>query len=558
MKKPLPIGLSDYKELVEEGYYYVDKTLLIRDLIRYGGKVTLLPRPRRFGKTLNLSMLRYFFEGGAEETGYLFHDKKIWEEEKIRGLQGQFPVIFLTFKNVKDSSWESAYGSIKTTISSEYQRHAPVLLPHLASFERKKYEALIEKTALQEDYKDSLLFLSLLLGKHYQKKVVFLLDEYDTPIHSAFQYSYYNPLVEFLRITLGSVLKDNSCLERGIITGIARIAKEGIFSDLNHLVVLSLLQSPASDKFGFTEEEASKIVNDYGFNDRADTIKAWYNGYRIGQTKTIYNPWSIINCLNFDGEIRAYWGKTSSNDTIKQVIRGGDSDFKQELFSLLQGEAVLQQIDEGLIYPGIEHNPMAAWSLLLYAGYLTFTESQLIDSYDYCQLKIPNLEMRHVFNQMITAIMEETLSFLSVKAMLSAMLRGDGKEFGAYFQEFISNSMSYYDLAHPLPENSYHMFVLGLLMLLHSDYEIKSNRESGFGRYDIMIIPRAKEKPGIIMEFKKCEPKETLEQAAGRAFNQLETKDYAQEFRSRGILSIVGYGLAFQGKEVLLQYGPLV
>jgi hypothetical protein len=558
MKRPLPVGLSDYKELVEEGYYYIDKTLLIRDLIQYGGKATLLPRPRRFGKTLNLSMLRYFFEEGAEETASLFHDKKIWQEERIRGLQGQFPVIFLTFKNVKDSNWEDAYQSIKATISDEYQRHASVLLPVLASFERKKYEAILEKTATKTDYTGSLLFLSRLLAKHYKKKVVFLLDEYDTPIHSAFQYSYYSPLIEFLRITLGSVLKDNSFLERGVITGIARIAKEGIFSDLNHLAVFSLLQSPASDKFGFTEEETSKLVHDYGFNDRAGLIKTWYNGYRIGPTKTIYNPWSIINCLNFDGEIRAYWGKTSSNDTIKQVIRAGDSRFKQELFSLLQEETVQQKVDEGLIYPGIEQNPLAAWSLLLYAGYLTFVETQLIDSYDYCQLKIPNLEMRHIFHQLITAIMEETTSLLNVEAMLAAMLRGDGKEFGAYFQEFISNSMSYYDLSHSMPENSYHMFVLGLLMLLQSDYEIKSNRESGFGRYDIMIIPRAKEKLGIIMEFKKCEPKETLEQAADKAFKQLETKDYAQEFRSRGIPNIVGYGLAFQGKEVQLQYGPLV
>lgn len=557
MRKRLPIGISDFKRIVEDDYYYIDKTLIIQDLIESGGLVTILPRPRRFGKTLNLSMLRYFFENSKEETAHLFYDKKIWQVNELKDLQGQFPVIYLSFKDVKEQNWESAYASLIRTVSTEFRRHASDLLPTLTSVERKDYDAIMDRSASQADYKNSLLFLSQLLSKHYQKRVVFLLDEYDTPIHTSFQHSYYNPLIEFLRAILGSVLKDNIYLERGVVTGITRIAKEGIFSDLNNLVVLSLLQSPASDKFGFVEEETSKLLFDYGFKDSANTIKAWYNGYRIGNMPGVYNPWSILNCLNFNGEVRAYWGKTSANDTIKKVIREGNADFKKELFSLLQGESLNQIIDEGLIYPGIEQNPAAIWNLLFFTGYLTFTESKLIDSYDHCQLKIPNLEMHQVFDQLIASIMEEALGSSDIKTMLSAMLSGDSETFGAYFQKFIINSLSYHDLSHPLPENSYHMFVLGLLMFLNTDYEIKSNRESGLGRYDIMIIPRSKEKLGVIIEFKNCDPKETLAQGAERAIEQIKNKNYAQEQRSRNITRLIGYGIAFQGKDVFLLDTPL-
>lgn len=559
MNRPLslPVGISDFKEIVEGQYCYIDKTLLVRDVVQYGGKVALLPRPRRFGKTLNLSMLRYFFEKTHENTSSLFHGLKVWQDEELRALQGQYPVIFLTFKDTKENNWEDAYANIANVISNEFRRHAQALQPILDAYDQKKFEAISGGTASQTDYKDSLLFLSRLLAEHYQQKVVFLLDEYDTPIHTAYQNSYYQQAVDFLKILFAKVLKDNPFLSRGVITGIARIAKEGIFSDLNNLLVLSVLQSPASDKFGFTEEETTQLVHQYGLSDCMSSIKAWYNGYRIGHTDFIYNPWSVMNCLHFKGELRAYWGKTSSNDTIKQMIRAANPDVKQELMSLLQGETYLRKVDEGLIFPGIEQNSEAVWSLLLYTGYLTYTDWQLIDAYDYCRLKIPNLEMRHVYDRLITDIIEETLNPRDVQAMLTAMRQGDGDLFGRYFQEFVMNSLSHHDVVEPLPENSYHMFALGLLMLLYDDYEVKSNRESGYGRYDIMIIPRVLDKLGIVIEFKKCDSKETLEQAAGRALEQIKAKNYVHELRSRGVKNVIGYGIAFQGKKVLLQQIPL-
>lgn len=553
MRRPLPIGTSNFKEIIENNYCYIDKTLLIRDVITYGGKVVLLPRPRRFGKTLNLSMLRYFFEYTEISNDYLFQNLKIWQEEDLCILQGQSPVIFLTFKSIKENTWERAYQSLIAVIQDEFERHAKILLPTLSPRDTIIFESILSGTATESTYKRSFLFLSRLLTEYYKQPVVFLLDEYDTPIITAYQNSYYPEMLEFLKSLLSNVLKDNSFLARGIITGIARIAKEGIFSELNNLTVLSILQKPAADKFGFTQEETTQLLEEYGRTDQLDIVKTWYNGYRIGQIESMYNPWSVLNYIHFEGELRAYWGQTSSNDLIKRLIRICSADIKQELQFLLQDAVYTRRVDHGLILPDIDRNAEAIWSLLLYTGYLTVTDMQLIDAYDYCTLKIPNFEMHCVYNRLITDIMEETLNLSDLQFLLQAMTEGNGEVFGRYLQEFVLNSMSHHDIVEPMPENSYHMFVLGILMFLQKDYEVKSNRESGFGRYDIMLIPRNLDALGIVMEFKKCDPKESLEQGRQRALQQIQDKNYVQELRSRGIKKIIGYGIAFQGKNMQLE-----
>lgn len=550
--KTLPIGISDYKEVIDNNYYYVDKTLLIKELLSSGGAITLLPRPRRFGKTLNLSMLRYFFEKSDADTSYLFKDTAIWHDPTAREHHAQYPIIFLTFKNVKELTWQDTRTKIFNTIAQEFSRHS-YLQKDLSPHDAEQFRAILDKTADHIAYGNSLLFLTQLLHKHYNKKVILLLDEYDAPMHSAYTHAYYPELTHFMRVLLTSALKDNPHIARGVITGILRAAKEGIFSGLNNLAVFSLLSLPFQDKFGFTYEEVKQLLKDQKLSDTMHEITQWYNGYTFGQT-TIYNPWSLMLCANERGLIKTYWLNTSDNQLIKHVLTHAGGDLKSELEDLINDKPVIKEIDEGLIMPGIEDKDDAIWNLMVFSGYLSYSTLEWIESKATCTLKIPNKEIKIIYTDLIREIFQTTLKQSNTKFLYQAMIEGDAQTFQEILQDFILKTISAYDLPSNEPEKSYHLFILGLLVQFQDTYQVKSNRESGYGRYDIMLIPRKTSLPGIVMEFKKVlEGRgETLDTAAEKALDQIKNREYITELKELGVKRMQLFGIAFLGKKIMV------
>jgi hypothetical protein len=550
----LPIGISDFKKLREEGYYYIDKTLFIEELLRTVGEVILIPRPRRFGKTLNLSMLQYFFEINTTSNAHLFENTAIWKQEKYRELQGTYPVIFITFKNCKASTWEKIYADMTNIITQEFRRHFEQLTPTLRQHELDDYMAIINKTASPSLYTNSLFFLSILLKRHYKKRVVILIDEYDAPIQAAYTNGYYKEMIEFMRSLLTDALKDNSYLERGVLTGILRTAKEGIFSGLNNMRVKTLLDKKFSDKFGFTTQEVDQLLSDANLTEKTSLIKAWYNGYHCATT-TIYNPWSLLECIDNEGIIASYWSNTSDNELIEKLVARASSPVAAELKMLLDGIQIVKEIDYGLVFPGIEKNQKAIWSLLLFTGYLTFTNLQQPPGKTICSLTIPNEEIKLLYQKLITTIFEQTLNHTLILDLKASLLKADGELFGKVLQEFTITSMSMYDIPKNEAERSYHLFVLGLLVIMSDTFEVKSNRESGEGRYDILLIPHDKKQWGFILEFKKAsfDSDEKMEATAQKALDQINDMQYAQELKDRGVTKIAAFGIACMGKKILVK-----
>lgn len=553
MKKLLPIGYSDFKDLIDKNLYYIDKTLLVDELEKTGAQVVLIPRPRRFGKTLNLSMLRYFYEKNETSNAYLFEDTAIWKRKEYQELQGTFPVIFVSFKDCKKLSWKEAFGHIKTIISKEFERHASHLLPTLHGIDLQKYKNILEEKASQNVLEDSLYLLSKMLKDHHKKQVIILIDEYDTPIRAAYDNDYYDEAINFMRSLLSVALKDNSYLERGILTGIMRAAKEGIFSGLNNLRVCSLLDKRFSDKFGFTESEVDQFLQDYKIKIKPEIIKAWYNGYRSGDT-FIYNPWSILECVSHNGELGAYWSNTSDNAIIKKILPLASDETRYDLEVLMQGGTIEKEINEGIIFPGIEKEESAIWNLLFFAGYLTYTKRVIAGGYWQCTLKLPNEEINSLYRKLISSLIESSIGSRKINMLIVALQTGDSDTMTEILDEYIRSSFSSFDIPATEPEKSYHFFMLGLLVALHDTYEVKSNKESGHGRYDIMLIPYDTKKAGIIIEFKKVSRplKETLSSAAKKALKQIHEKKYATELSMRKFKKIIAYGIAFQGKRVLV------
>ncbi|MBA3752515.1 AAA family ATPase [Candidatus Dependentiae bacterium] len=554
----LSLGISDYKKIIDGGYYYVDKTLLIEELDHTSGLVLLIPRPRRFGKTLNLSMLRYFFEKSHTNTQYLFENTLIWQNPKYQAMQGLYPVIFLSFKNAKVGSWEKSYARIQTEIIEEFERHSYVLE---AFSERAKtgnpeairiksdYEAILTRQATLEQYERSLLFLTQVLYQYHNKDVIVLIDEYDVPINDGYSRGYYTEIVDFIRSLLTTVLKDNKYLHRGILTGVLRLAKESIFSGLNNPIVSTLLDSEFSDKFGFTAEEVDHMLIDARLEKLNFTIKEWYNGYAFGKT-TIYNPWSVLECIHKKGQVGPYWANTSDNFLIKKLITCSEKLIKSDLELLVQGHSVIHEVDGGLSYPEIRTNPKALWSLLLFTGYVTATHVDIREGRTFCTLALPNKEIKLLYNQLITTIFEEVLSLEKIHTLKEALFTGNGILFSELVQDFISKSMSFFDMPSDEPERSYHLFILGLLVTFSDSYEVKSNRESGHGRYDIILIPRDSSLWAIILEFKKVSSDETMQEAAQKALKQIIDKDYIQELHVRSMKRVVAFGIACQGKKI--------
>lgn len=554
MKKKLPIGISDFKKVITDDFYYVDKTLLIKEIEELSGQVMLIPRPRCWGKTLNLSMLKYFYGQSKDSNEHLFVNTKIWHEQKLRAKLGQYPVIFISFKDIKDKTFDVAYKKMTNVIAAEFKSHYSELSNYLSGLDAEKYQRIMSGTADRTEFDSSLFFLSELLYKHYDKHVMVLIDEYDAPIHTAFVNGYYEDVVTFIRSLFSAVLKDNIYLERSFLTGILRTAKEGIFSGLNNLVIATIQHNFFKDKFGFTDSDVKQLLSYYELTAELNDVKDWFDGYSSGDEK-IYNPWSLLMCMFEQGALKPFWSNTSDNAIIKKIIVGSDERIKADFEGLLEGISLRKQIDEAFVFPGIEHNEIAIWSLLLYSGYLTYNNMELIKGSIYCDLSIPNEEVKILFNNFMKEIFTASLSDRKIRELFSAMTEGDAITFGEILQEFVNSSMSYYDIPAKEPEQSYDLFVLGLFVILASQYKVKSNRESGYGRYDIMLIPIDKNEPGIIIEFKKVSHArgENLEIASLNALEQISKKGYVHELKDLGVNNIIEYAVAFDGKQLLVK-----
>lgn len=552
MNKRLPLGFSDFKNLIDDGYTYVDKTLLVQELLDKGIAVALIPRPRRFGKTLNLSMLRYFFEKSDEDTSYLFHNLKIWKNEKWRAAQGQFPVIFITFKDIKHASWEDTLTHFQRLLSEEFQRHRYLLNSEMLSEEEKNdFQAILRKGGDKTLVEASLRLLIKWLHLYHGQQIILLIDEYDAPIHAAYIGNYYEELIEFIRNLLSGCLKDSRHLKLGVLTGILRIAKESIFSGLNNVNSFTLLNDSFNDKFGLLESEVVQLLEDYKLQPLLPELRKWFNGYRIGSCEGIYNPWSVLNCISEKGHLDTYWVNTSDNALMKQLITRSGEDLKVDLEELIKGGSVEKNIEEGIVFPDLNNSPNTVWSLLFFSGYLTSETSEKP-----IRLRIPNVEISTLFQSMISNWFERTIHSSKYQMLLDSLIKGDIETFSQIFQEFLLSSISVFDIDPEEPEKIYHAFVLGMLIGLKGRYEVKSNRESGYGRYDVMLIPKDLNELGIIMEFKKVGrfDKSDLETAASSALKQIEDKHYAEELDGRGVKRILYLALAFKGKSVLINH----
>ncbi|MCH5136912.1 AAA family ATPase [Clostridiaceae bacterium UIB06] len=552
--KKIPIGISDFKKLVSEKYYFVDKSPLIKEILEDGSEVILLPRPRRFGKTINMSMLKYFFEKTDEDNSFLFKDLNIYKHKNSMENQGKYPVIYISFKDLKDKDFNKCYEKIKDLISEQYDRFSYVV-EKLSEVDKIYYNDILFKKASQAQYEASIKNLSKFLCKYYETKVIMLMDEYDVPIQSAYLNDYYEDIIEFMRNFLSGGVKDNEYLAKAVMTGILRIAKESIFSGLNNISVYSILKNKYSSYFGFSEKEIEEIFQYYKVEFKLDEVKSWYNGYVFGEN-IIYNPWSILNYVNnWDEGLQPYWINTSSNDLVKKLITKGGQQLKSELEDLVQNKIISKEINENIEMKEIDKSTENVWSFLLLSGYLkTVKKNRKADGRLVCDLAVPNLEVKYLYNEIIMSWFKETLNNDRFNFMLESLIRGDIKTFGKILKDFVLSSVSYFDVGGRESEKVYHAFVLGMLVALSEDYEVKSNRESGYGRYDVMIIPRDINKIGIIMEFKKVDRDEgeDLKKAAEEGLKQIEEKQYKQELIARGIKNIIEVGIAFEGKDVML------
>ncbi len=556
MKKRIAIGVSDFREMLTGAYYYVDKTLFIKNILEDGSKVILLPRPRRFGKTLNMSMLRYFFEKSAQDHSALFENLAISQHADCMDKQGQYPVIYLTFKDLKHNTWKVTYDSFVQLIYTEYNRYLYLLdSPVLSDMDKKYFQRVSMDEGSEADYAGSIKKLSEFLTKHYGQKTIILIDEYDVPIQQAYLKQYYDPFISFIRNFMTAALKDNNYLEKAILTGVMRVARESLFSGLNNLSVQTILNKSYSQHFGFIETEVEELLNYYGIESQIEEVRNWYNGYIFGNT-VVYNPWSVLQyAQNWEEGFQPYWVNTSDNEMVHRLISRGGPALKMELEDLLQGTPVIKTINQNISMGEVEKNDQNVWSFLLFTGYLKPISREIIDGEMNCNLAIPNREVWTIYRDIVKSWFSDSVHSEFLKTMLKSLIGGQIEVFASHFREYVQSSFSYFDTGGKVPEKIYHAFVLGLLVGLRPDYEIKSNREGGYGRYDVMVIPQDTSQAGIIIEFKSVDPEEVkdLEPIAQLALQQIEAKEYQQELFERGIHKIIKLGIVFRGKEVLVR-----
>ncbi len=549
--KSLPIGVSDFK-LATTGYYYVDKTLMIRDFLDKKPMVSLFTRPRRFGKTLNMDMLRVFFEKTNEDTSVYFKDKQIWQcGDYYTKHQGQYPVIFLTFKDVKSMTWEETFQKIRRLISLEFIRHNELETSSvLTAYEKEQYHLLAGDSGDEVDCQMGLQLLSLLLHKHYGRECIIIIDEYDTPIQQGHTCNFYPEIVNFMRNFFSGGLKDNPHLAFGFLTGILRVAKESIFSGMNNLKTYSILDDGYSSYFGFTEKEVKDMLRYYGKDDKYNELSEWYDGYRFGNTE-IFNPWSVINYISDNCFPKAFWQSTGSNEIIGEIIQAATPEITKDLYKLLCGEKIAAYIDTGVIYPEVQNNPYSIYSFLLVAGYLKVANIYpQSDGNFMCDVAIPNKEITFVYEKEVLNRTNQNSLAISIS---QAIFSKDTQKLQSLLEDFMVKSISSIDGAN---EGFYHGMMLGLCAILGNRYKIRSNRESGLGRFDIQLMPLTKGMPGFIFEFKHTKDEHTdLSALADSALQQIEAKKYDTELHDNGVNSIISIGIAFRGKSAVVKRG---
>lgn len=549
-KLPLPVGTTNYKKICEDSYY-VDKTLLIKEILDEKVNVALFTRPRRFGKTLNMDMLRTFFEKTAEDTGRYFQDKKIWQQgEKYTNHQGQYPVIFLSLKDIKARKWQYAFDALKYIISVEYMRHSELKRSsELEEADIELYNRIVKNQAGYMEYVFSLQALSRMLHQHHKQAPVIIIDEYDTPIQEGFVNGYYDDAVEFIRSFFSAALKDNPHARQIVMTGILRIAKESIFSGLNNIRVFSVLDKKFSEFFGFTTSEVQQMAAYYEQTDKLPELKAWYDGYKFGDTE-IFNPWSVINYFSNNCQAMPYWVQTSANTIIQEILKTYNDDTYRNLHALLGKTEVQSIVRTNIIYPKLKEPQTNILGFLLMTGYLKSTGTEFDARGDYiCRLSIPNKEIKTIYYNEILSLLTEDIGENTVMNLANALYDKDAAKIKEALNKFMLKTISYYD---NLKENYYHGLMLGLLAIGESNYDIRSNRESGLGRYDIQLIPKKSALPGIIIEVKAADKDAGVElsKLAQTALKQIDEKKYDTELCAQGVNDIIKYGVAFQGKNV--------
>lgn len=553
--KSLPIGISDYVRAQEE-YYYVDKTLLIKEFLDKKPLVSLFTRPRRFGKTLNMDMLRVFFEISDKDTSKYFADKNIWQcGEEYRSHQGKYPVIFLTFKDVKFDTWDATIDKIRGLLQEEYGRHQELLnSDKLSQYEKEYFTKIISATANEVELTSSLERLSKMLASHYDKAPVIIIDEYDTPIQEGYSKDFYDEIIGFMRNFFSGAFKDNKNLSYGFLTGILRIAQESIFSGLNNLTVNSVMDEEYDSFFGFTESEVKAMLSYYGVSDKEEELKDWYDGYLFG-SEEIYNPWSVINYISKGCLPQAYWVNTGKNEILDDGLRVATDDITERLYDLLQGERVVARIDQNVVYRSLAEDPANIYSLLLVAGYLKTPKKELQADGSYlCEVSIPNREIAAVYKSEILSHFLQTgaITRTTANKIAESLYANDYKKLQSAIGEYMDKSIRFFDGG---AEGFYHGLMLGLIALMDNQYKIKSNRESGDGRFDVSLIPREKRYPGIILELKWKEKLSDveLEKWSNEALKQIGELRYDSEMKEDGITEILKFGIAFSGKKVCVR-----
>ena len=549
-RRPLPVGISDYR-IASTQYYYVDKTMLIKDFIDERPMVSLFTRPRRFGKTLNMDMLRTFFEKTDEDTSVYFKGKAIWRQgEAYRKYQGKYPVIFVTFKDVKCNSWDDTLEKLAEIIGSEFARHSELLTSDSCNdVDKASFRRIMERRASETELSGAFLLLTRMLHAHHKIPPIIIIDEYDTPIQQGHTRNFYDQVISFMRNLFSGGFKDNKDLSFGFLTGILRVAKESIFSGLNNLAINSILDEKYSSYFGFTKSEVKAMAEYYHAEDKYDDLLAWYDGYRFGGTE-IFNPWSVINYFRNNCRPGAYWQSTGSNEIIGEVLAEAGPEIYDKLQLLLQGKSFLTYIDTGVVYPEIRKNPSSVYSFLLVAGYLRLqsADPSFTDGF-MCEVALPNKEIAFVYKK---EILDQLIDYFPQSTAISiqeAIYTGNAEALQTQMRQLLLQTVSVYDTA---GENFYHGLVLGLCAIMDNRFEIRSNREAGEGRYDIQLKPRIEKLPGILIELKATKKGDNadLKALAQTALEHIDQKHYETELKANGIEKILKYGVAFQGKEV--------
>ena len=550
---PLPIGVENYEEIIEKGYYYVDKTLLIKDLIDLRGKVNLFTRPRRFGKTLNISMLRYFFEKSDDDRSHLFSGKKIMAAgAKYTEELGQYPVISLSLKSMKQADYESAFHCLKEEIAREFKKHPQIIQNLYSEDDRTKYQLLINRNADDEEYLTALKFLSECLYAFYGRRTVILIDEYDVPLENAYFSGFYDRMVSLIRSLFESALKTNDTLEFAVVTGCLRISKESIFTGLNNLNVISILDTSYAEHFGFTQNEVDQMLKHYGLEQNQAAVRTWYDGYRFGETE-VYNPWSVISYVNScykdkNALLRPYWSNTSSNSIVRTLVERADLSVKQEIEALIEGKTITKPIHEDITYDDMDSTQDNLWNFLFFTGYLKKISEQQDGEDILVEMAIPNSEVRYIYKNTVLRWFEEKTKDKNFSLLYESILNGDREKMAEILSENLMETISFYDYQ----ESYYHGFLAGMLKNI-GNYIVLSNRESGNGRPDILLKYPSVRGKAVILEIKVAHTYQELESKCDEALRQIEKQKYEEALRQEGYSNILKYGVAFYRKECMVK-----